>query len=256
MFYREMEFHQDKDSENQHEDNPQINQETGSSPFLFVAQLFVVIIFLLANPEILSNQANLTDIAYNGLLLSTATIVSGIAGLGLIVVFIRVRKNIGIREYLALHPIGWKTILSIMGITVLLLILSEVAGIFLGQGSDSGTNFIVDAYNTAVFPALLWIAIVIFAPVFEESFFRGFLFIGFSRSRIGAVGAIILTAFLWSILHIQYNIFGMMVIFILGLILGYVRLKTNSLWSSITLHASWNFLTMVGTVLYAMGIIH
>jgi membrane protease YdiL (CAAX protease family) len=217
----------------------------------FLAQTFVTIIFLIANPGLIDNPVDLTKIASNGLLLSVATLTSAIAGTALIIVFIKVRRNFSVSEYLGLRPIPIKVIFLLSGLTIVILILSELAG----QGNDTSTNFIVEAYRTSVSPVLLWIAVVLFAPLFEESFFRGFLFVGFARSVIAPTGAIILTAFLWSVLHIQYNWFGMMVIFILGIVLGIVRLKTKTLWGSITVHAFWNLLTMIGTVLYANGVI-
>ena len=221
----------------------------------FLAQLFITFIFLIVNPDLIANPADLTKIASNGLLLSVATIASAIAGSGLILVFIKARRNFSITEYLGIRPLPIKMIFLLSGLTVVILILSELAGTYLGQGTDNNTNFIVEAYRTSVSPVLLWIAVVLFAPIFEESFFRGFLFVGFTRSVIGPTGAIILTAFLWSALHIQYNWFGMMVIFILGIVLGVIRQKTRTLWGSITVHAFWNLLTMIGTVLYANGVI-
>jgi len=221
----------------------------------FLAQIFVTFVFLIANSDLIANPADLTKIASNGLLLSVATIISAIAGSCLILVFIKARRNFSIAEYLGLRLLPVKMIFLLSGVTIVILILSELAGTYLGQGNDTSTNFIVDAYRTSVSPVLLWIAVVLFAPLFEESFFRGFLFVGLARSVIGPIGAIILTAFLWSVLHIQYNWFGMMVIFILGIVLGIVRLKTKTLWGSITVHAFWNLLTMIGTVLYANGVI-
>lgn len=112
----------------------------------------------------------------------------------------------------------------------------------------------VDAYKTSVWPVLLGIAVVIFAPVFEEAFFRGFLFVGLEHSSIGPIGTIILTAVTWALLHIQYDIFGMVTILVLGVVFGIVRLKTGSLWSTILLHAIWNLVAIVGTALYVNGI--
>jgi uncharacterized protein len=221
----------------------------------FLAQLFITFIFLVVNPDLIANPADLTKIASNGLLLSIATITSAIAGTALILVFIKARKNFSVSKYLGLRPISIKIIFFLSGLTIVILILSELVGTYLGQGNDNSTNFIVDAYRTSVSPVLLWIAIILFAPTFEECFFRGFLFVGFARSAMGPTGAIIFTALLWSVLHIQYNWFGMMIIFILGIVLGIVRLKTKTLWGSITVHAFWNLLTMIGTVLYANGVI-
>ena len=106
-------------------------------------------------------------------------------------------------------------------------------------------------------PALIWIAVVIFAPVFEEIFFRGFLFAGFRNSRVGIIGAILLTAVLWALLHAtQYGIWELLVIFGLGVAFGVARWKTNSLFASLSMHSMWNLIAMVQTLLYIQGRIH
>jgi membrane protease YdiL (CAAX protease family) len=66
----------------------------------------------------------------------------------------------------------------------------------------------LDAYRNTAWPPLFWIAVVIFAPAFEEFLFRGFSFIGLQKSRLGSAGATILTALVWAVLHIQYNWLG------------------------------------------------
>jgi membrane protease YdiL (CAAX protease family) len=66
---------------------------------------------------------------------------------------------------------------------------------------------------------------VVFAPLFEEALFRGFVYEGFARSRAGVAGAIILTSIGWAALHFYYAGFEMATIFVLGLVLGVVRWK-------------------------------
>jgi membrane protease YdiL (CAAX protease family) len=111
----------------------------------------------------------------------------------------------------------------------------------------------IDTYRTSGWPILLWLAVVICAPVFEESFFRGFLFVGLKKSRIGSVGTIALTALLWALLHVQYDVYVMSTIVVLGIILGIVRLKTGSLWGPLLIHSFWNLLAMAMTALYLNG---
>ncbi len=100
---------------------------------------------------------------------------------------------------------------------------------------------------------LLWLAVVLFAPFFEEAFFRGFLFAGLEHSRLGAVGTVLLTSFVWASLHFQYNLIGMATIVILGLVLGTVRFKTHSLWPTILIHAFWNAAALMATAVSMKG---
>ena len=145
-------------------------------------------------------------------------------------------------------------------VAVFILAFAAIAGLewlfnSLTHASSESTNssFMTDTYNTAGWLPLLWVAVVIFAPAFEEAFFRGFLFVGLQRSRIGAAGTILLTSLVWASLHLQYNVIGMATIVLLGLVLGVVRLKTKSLWNTIIFHSLWNLTALVFTAISLRG---
>jgi uncharacterized protein len=224
-----------------------------------IAQSAVAVIFAIVNVvQQLSDNPNLDPVqlimslSSNGLLLSLATIVSALAGVGAIILFIKVRRGISISEYLGLKPFRKNTLWVLLILGILLIVASSGLDRFFPRSQN--TEFAIDAYNTAFWPFLLGAAVVIFAPLFEESFFRGFLFVGLLKSRLGAIGTIILTAAGWAALHIQYDLYGILTILVLGIVLGIVRLKTGSLWAVITLHALWNLAAIVGTALYVNGI--
>ncbi len=221
-----------------------------------VVQSLVTIVFLvgelITNPD-LTDLQSIMKLASNGDLITIATIVSAFVGIGFIILFIKVRKGASLRNYLELRSISKKAALILFAILIGLVVLSS--GLDLIWQAPQNTMFMVDAYKTATWPVLLWIAVAVFAPVFEEGFFRGFLFVGLKRTRLGVVGTIILTSLIWTLLHIQYNVYGVVTIFILGIIFGYIRHKTGSLWSTIFLHALWNVVAMIGTILYINGIV-
>lgn len=83
------------------------------------------------------------------------------------------------------------------------------------------------------FPWLLIIAVVVFAPVFEEMFFRGFLFTGF-RERYGWQKAGLISAALFAAVHLQP--FAFPPLFIIGYMLAYLYQRSNSIWPCIALH--------------------
>jgi uncharacterized protein len=87
-------------------------------------------------------------------------------------------------------------------------------------------------------------------PLFEEIFFRGFLFAGFQSSRLGNTGAILLTSFAWTVIHLQYEIYEMSIVFVLGIVLGIARLMTQSLYVPIAIHAVANLLATIELVVY------
>jgi uncharacterized protein len=226
--------------------------------YMFIQSMVVIVyfIFYMANQVAANTYLDpftmVTDLISNGLLLSLATILSAIAGAGAIILFIKIRKGISISEYLGLKSFAKKNILIIIGIAIILIAASAVIDRFFPQSQNA--NFTVDAFNTAIWPPLLGIAVVIFAPLFEEGFFRGFLFVGLVKSKLGAIGTILLTSICWAALHIQYDLYGILTIFVLGIILGIVRLKTGSLWTVLILHGLWNLTAIIATVLYVNGV--
>ena len=90
--------------------------------------------------------------------------------------------------------------------------------------------------------AIGFVAACIVAPFAEETFFRGFV-MGGLRKRFGVIGALLLGAAFFAILHPPITIFP--VIFALGLLLGLLFQKTDSLWPGILLHATFNTLGFV-----------
>jgi membrane protease YdiL (CAAX protease family) len=189
-----------------------------------------------------------------GLITSVATCASAIFGVGFIALFAMIRKGVGIAEYLGLRRITAKQVLVALGLTVAFIFLADLAGIFVDTSAYN--EFTINIYNTSVWPALLWAALIIFAPIFEEAFFRGFLFEGFRQSRLGPIGAVLLTAFAWALLHIQYDFYGIATIFVMGILFGIVRIKTGSLWSTIIMHAFNNMVSLVMVFLQVEGIIN
>ncbi|MFC1981703.1 lysostaphin resistance A-like protein [Chloroflexota bacterium] len=211
--------------------------------------VFVILIF--ANQKVISDPIQgsfrvfhriLNN--YSGLLYSLNTIASAVVGVGLILIIIKIRNRATIAEYLDLRRITKKTILILLAITTGILGLSDILSLILGKSLYS--LFILDAYYTSIWPALLWIAAVILGPLSEEVFYRGFLFAGFRQSRIGVAGTIGLTALIWALMHVQYNYSDsfewIATIFVLGIVLGITRVKTGSLWSPLLMHMFWNLI--------------
>ena len=77
---------------------------------------------------------------------------------------------------------------------------------------------------------------MIVAPVSEEIAFRGFLFRGLSASWLGVSGAIIATSAAWAAMHVQYDVFTLAQIFLIGLLLGWIRWASGSTLLTIMLH--------------------
>ena len=63
---------------------------------------------------------------------------------------------------------------------------------------------------------------------------------GIASSRLGGVVAVFVTAATWAIIHVQYDAYGITTIFVSGILLGFMRLKTGSLLLCVALHALMN----------------
>ncbi len=188
------------------------------------------------------------DIESNGFLLATATCVSSPFVVALTVVFAKARQHITVRQYLCLHRVGWKD-LGKWALVIVLFVICHDTLIFLLH-KPIVPDVMINAYKTAQFAPLLLLALIVVAPVSEEIFFRGFLFKGIESSKLGPPGAIIITALAWSVMHLQYNILGIAGIFVGGLLLGLARLRSNSIYPSIFMHALQNVIATIEVVIY------
>ena len=61
------------------------------------------------------------------------------------------------------------------------------------------------------------------------------------------VGAIILSSLAWTSLHLQYDWFFFGEVFCIGLLLGYLRYRSNSTWLTIVIHGLNNTAATVQT---------
>ena len=95
-------------------------------------------------------------------------------------------------------------------------------------------------YSKAVPVWMISIAFIIGAPIAEELLFRGYLYSQLKNTKLGIYGTIFLTSLLWTGLHAQYDIDILLSLFFLGLVLGYVRYKYDSVYLAIVIHAIHN----------------
>ena len=85
---------------------------------------------------------------------------------------------------------------------------------------------------------------IIIAPILEEFIFRGFL-LSQLKNTLGNWGAISLSSLAWTLLHFQYEVKILFILFVLGLVLGFLRWKYNSLFLVMALHAINNLIGFI-----------
>jgi membrane protease YdiL (CAAX protease family) len=214
---------------------------------------------LFAVPILVSLGFQAAELAFNtspagsGLIVMLSTIATGISGIWLIYRIVQLNDNRSLADYIELRQMTWKTVLLALAVLIIIFVcntgLNIVYSYFGGDlGSSANSDFMADIFSGAGW-LLALLATGVFAPVFEETFFRGFLFVGLQRSRMGVAGTIILTSLIWALAHRQYNWFGMVSIGVMGIALGITRYKTGSLWCPIIVHAMWNGLALLMTAL-------
>jgi membrane protease YdiL (CAAX protease family) len=163
--------------------------------------------------------------------------------LALIASMARGCRAISLRDYLALRRVRWLPLAEWIGGVILFAIIFEVLTYLLGLRITS--EFTRRLYKSAEWPPLLWSVVLVAGPVFEEVFFRGFMFCGIQTSRLGNAGAVMVTSLAWAGLHLQYDWRYMFVVFALGLMLGIARLRTGSVYTTIAMHSTGNLIAML-----------
>jgi membrane protease YdiL (CAAX protease family) len=219
--------------------------------FLIVQSVIVALVAYLSTEHV--SRADFEQMfesaAHNGHFLSFATFATAAVGCGAIAGVIKLKRGSLLTEYLGLELAPARTMLKWIGLAALFVVLSDSLTLLLGRRLVP--EFMSSVYATANPAWMIWLALVVAAPLFEETFFRGFLFKGFESSFLGPTGAVLVTAGLWAMMHSQYNSYEMATIFCLGLLLGGARRATGTLSVPVALHAAVNFVATIETALFA-----
>jgi len=219
-----------------------------ASSFGQVIAAVVYIIFVkIQSPDLNIIQFS-RELEGNVLYLSISTLIAAPIYIGLCGLFAKIRNTMPIREYLGLHRCGWKIIVKWIAIIILVMIGSDTLTYLLHR--DIVPSFMVNIFETAGSIPLLLFAIILVAPIIEELFFRGFMFRGLQYSKMGPIGAILITSLLWSGIHLQYNLYQIAILFATGLIFGWARVKTNSIIPCIVMHITLNIAATFELVIY------
>lgn len=225
----------------------------GATSLFAIVIASVIVSVQLATESILLHfqpvDADITGAGFLGLVLAVSTLVAAPVGIGMTVMAARLRRGMTLADYLALHVPRTVTVVHWFWYLLAFAVLFHAAEYLLGR--PFVTDFELMVFQTAYSLPLLLLAIVVAAPCLEELFFRGFVFTGILASRLGMVGALLCTSAFWAIMHAtQYAPAELLLIFLGGVLLGYARWKTRSIYVPIGLHALWNLMSAVETMIY------
>ena len=189
------------------------------------------------------------QLQYDGDVLAAATFAAAIVTLLLVVILVRTGGWTSPRDYVGLGRVGWKSML-LWSLALLGLVAAfDTLSTFLDR--PIVPESMARIYGTTDFLPLLWIAVVIVAPLWEEIVFRGFAFRGFRSSRLGLAGALVIPALFWTGLHVQYDAYDLAFVFSLGLFFGFARERTGSVRVPILLHVLNNLIATIEMGLFA-----
>jgi hypothetical protein len=215
----------------------------------FAVQFVVIVGFIAVRNAVEPGSANLEKMANDGFLLALVTILAAPAWVGVSVLAAHLRKWRA-RDYLALVPPRRGEIAFGIACMATLLVGSDLLTSLLGR--DVVPNFMREAYLSARASAslvLFFIAVVIVAPISEELAFRGFLFRGLSASWFGVSGTLVATSAAWTTMHVQYDTYTLAQIFLIGLLLGWIRWASGSTLLTILLHMLANLTATIQAII-------
>jgi uncharacterized protein len=239
---------------------PTIQEEIHPKPWGFWMTIFFTVLILLAfmavqsvvvivhlvtteAPQGITLEERLDLATKNGDVLSLSAILGAAVLPIFCVLFAWLKRGIRVRDYLALRPVSAFTLASWLGMAVGLAASLDF-GAWLA-GHKVVPDVMIEFYNSVSYKPLIWLAVIIGAPISEEFIFRGFTFAGLRESWLGTYGTIVVTSVVWAGIHLQYNLAGILSIFVAGLLLGVARARSESLLVPIAMHAIHNLIAML-----------
>lgn len=161
-----------------------------------------------------------------------------LAAIGL-ALFLSKRRGLSLRDDLGLRAPRWPAAALWMGLWLAAIVLGEMA--IEHFGLDQAKPW--PPYPLSIL--LIRIAAIgIAGPVLEELIFRGILFDRLRRTRLGPVATIVVLALVWAGVHYSYGIGTIALVAIDGLLLGFARHRTNSLYVPMAMHVLGNLISI------------
>lgn len=93
----------------------------------------------------------------------------------------------------------------------------------------------------------VFVVVALLGPLFEEVVFRGVL-LPWLATWTSVATAVVVSSVLFAVMHTLYGPGGVVVVFTLGVVFAWVRLRTGAVTAPVLLHVSWN------AVSYGLGV--
>ena len=198
---------------------------------------------------------SLSDIALNESWTESVSYFALTSGIAAVFLCATVKYSLNTRqlslagERLAFTSLRIKPLVSVLIITALFSSLERLSFEFWEMSAPVFITNVVEQLTSASNIVLLFLTVVIIAPVSEEVIFRGVAFYRLKETRLGVSGAIIIPSMLFSLIHLQYEqsiIFVML--FLSAVMFGVIRHITGNLWYCVISHMLMNLIVFVECV--------
>lgn len=217
----------------------------------FGFQVINLLLGLLITLKIMPHKFKETDIQYiltfldsDGTVLSISVVLNLLAIILFVFFILKIRKK-SFTDYLHFRPFSLKITLMSFGLWIVYLIASAT----LFHLTNHQPMDFLDVYFQSANPRwLLFLGIILLAPIYEELIFRGLIWRAiaeqFVSDRRGAIIASIISGVLFASIHLQYDFYELGTIFVLALVLGFARYRSGSILLPIAIHIANNALSM------------
>jgi uncharacterized protein len=129
--------------------------------------------------------------------------------------------------------IGLYSVILLAGAVIIVVLTS-----FIGNSWENSKTEAMQQNVTFLTVLIAFISAAIISPIYEEIFYRGFLY-RWLRTRMGLTGALLVSSFIFTIIHIPtYN--AMPVNFFSGFLFALAYERTGSIWPSVLIHGLTN----------------
>lgn len=152
-----------------------------------------------------------------------------------------------------LHWPGWKkelplSLLALVATYPLILLTQVVVQRVMGTKATPQDilQFLADGASWTD-RSLVMVTAIVCAPVAEEVIFRGYIY-GVMRRYLGRWAAVVLASAVFAVIHMHLP--AIAGLFIFAILLALIYEKTGSLWAPMVVHAAFNTVTVVCTLIF------
>jgi membrane protease YdiL (CAAX protease family) len=139
----------------------------------------------------------------------------------------------------------WMAVIAAAGAWGAVIVYGLVLVLVFGEGAAPEQDVEELFGSRAVLP-VVFVAVVLAAPLAEEVFFRGFVFPGLIRP-LGVGGAMFASGLVFALFHVtNLDTLGLLIPFTpIGMLFAWLYYKTGTIWTSIAAHLVFNSVSFV-----------